>query len=84
MQPNYLDMAIGKLRLKDIKYAAISDRTGLDVPYLSRIFNGSQKISEATIERFAEMLNCSRVEAYKQIEELRKLKRQNKEANQCN
>ena len=73
-----------RLKLKDLKYEAITERTGIDICYLSRIFNGSQSISEATIGRFAELLGCSRVEAYKQIEEIRRLKRSRKHIKETN
>jgi transcriptional regulator with XRE-family HTH domain len=77
MQPNFLDMP-KRIQLKHLKYEAINEATGLGIPYLSRIFNGSQRISEATIERFANLLGCSLVEAYRQIEEVRKIKQTRK------
>ena len=53
---------------------ALEERTGIARNHLSAIFNG-RKISEQTITRIAIALEVSKVEAYKQIEEIRATKR---------
>jgi transcriptional regulator with XRE-family HTH domain len=57
--------------LKNLSYSLIADGTGIPPDALSRIFCGKRNISEQTIKRFAIFLNCSKVEAYRQIEEMR-------------
>ena len=53
---------------------ALEKKTGIARNHLSAIFNG-RKISEQTITRIAIALEVSKVEAYKQIEDIRATKR---------
>jgi transcriptional regulator with XRE-family HTH domain len=62
--------------LKNLSYALIANGTGIPPDALSRIFCGKRSISESTIKRFAIFLECSKVEAYRQIEEMRATKKQ--------
>jgi len=58
---------------------ALEYKTGIARNHLSEIFNNRRDISEKTIKIFAIALDVSKVEAYRQIEEIRATKKKKKE-----
>jgi transcriptional regulator with XRE-family HTH domain len=58
---------------------ALEHKTGIARNHLSEIFNDHRDIGEKTIKIFAIALEVSKVEAYRQIEEVRATKKKKKE-----
>lgn len=61
--------------LKAMSLRVLSEKTGIQIARLSRIFNGKEGISEQTIKRIAASVGLAPHEVYRQIEMIRAEKR---------
>lgn len=65
--------------MKNLSLSTLAEKTGIQKARLSRILNGAG-VSEITIKRIAVALEIPPVETYRQIEEIRGLKKSQKES----
>ena len=65
--------------MKNFSLSTLAEKTGIQKARLSRILNGAG-VSEITIKRIAVALEIPPVETYRQIEEIRRSKKSQKES----
>lgn len=58
------------MHIRHLSLSLLQEKTGIRTARLSRILNG-ERTSESTIVKFATALSVDKVEAYRQIEEVR-------------